>query len=162
MNKKTLIHDITVVILFLIVSSFLTLFEGCSTIDYQKTVTEEKAKDASHWIQERQGFIQNAVAAITQVAVYSSDKDTAERANTLVVIHAIAGNVNALINHEKVDPESIKNALKINEPYFAPIMAAITSLIQAELNNFKENGYGSLSIEILKAVSAGLKDGSTT
>lgn len=144
------------IILFLISLSILALF-GCTTI--KENATEPKARDAAQWVKTRAGFIENAVAAITHVAVYSSEEDSNDRLNTLLVMHALSKNINAVVSEGKVDADSIREALKINEPVFGPLFESIAQLAQSEINNFKQNGYGDLTIEILKAVSKGVSDG---
>lgn len=146
-------------LLFLIAMSLLAL-TGCETI--KQNATEPKARDAAQWVRTRSGFIQNAVSAITHVAVYSSEKDTFERERTLEIMHAFASNINLLVSNGTVNPDDIKDALKINEPYFGPLMGAVANLIQVEMGTFQENGYAELSIEILKAVSRGIADGTVT
>ncbi len=135
-------------------------FSGCQTTD-SKIPTEEKAKEYAGWVQERSGFIEDAVASITRVAVYETQKDTFERTRTLEILKAVAGNLNALVHNGIVNPDEISSALRINEPYFGGITSAIASLIQVEMVTFKENGYADLSISILEAVSAGIRDGAT-
>jgi hypothetical protein len=137
----------------------LWIFCGCNTV--KENVTEAKAEQAASWVKERQGFIEDAVAAITRVAVYSAEKDTFEREKTLGVLHSIAGNLNALVANGIVDPDEIKKALKIDEPYFGSIASAVASLIQVEIGNFKDNGYADLTVSILAAVSKGITDGTT-
>lgn len=137
---------------------FSMLFTGCSTLS---GVNEEKAHQASDWIKERSGFIENAVAAITHVAVYASDADTAERERTIEIMHAVAGNLNTLIANGQTDPQSIQDALRINEPYFGPIFASIGLLIHTEMQTFSDNGYADLTSNILLAVTKGVRDGTT-
>lgn len=122
---------------------------------------EQKAHDAAEWVKTRSGFIENAVSSITQVAVYSSQKDANDRIRTLEIMHAIAGNINALVASGTVNPDEIKDALKINEPYFGEVASALTSIIQIELKNFDKNGYQEFAVAILSAVSKGIEDGST-
>lgn len=136
------------------------LLTGCNTT--QPVVTQENAKTGAEWVKNRSGFIEDAVASITRVAVYSTEKDTFERTRTLEIMHAIAGNINALVSQGTVDPDEIKSALRINEPYFGEVASAITSIIQIELKNFDDNGYKDLAVAILVAVSSGIADGSVT
>ena len=147
-------------LIYLFTVSLLIALTSCQSI--KENATEPKARDAAQWVRERSGFIENAVSAITHVAVYTSEKDTFERTRTLEIMNAIAGNVNALIKNEQVDSRSIQLALKIDEPYFGPIMDAVVSLIKVETANFEANGYEDLTIAILEAVAAGIKDGTTT
>jgi hypothetical protein len=145
---------------FFILLSILALFTGCQTSKPILTdVTEENAGRAAEWVKMRSGLIENAVQAITHVAVYSSDSNTVERTRTIEVMHAIAGNLNALIANGKVDSQSIKEALKIDEPYFGTLMNSIADLVQIEIGTFKDNGYASLTVAILTAVSRGIADG---
>jgi hypothetical protein len=130
---------------------------SCQTV--KENATEPNARLASEWVKKRSGFIQNAVQAITHVAVYATDQQTFERQRTIEIIHAISGNLNALIANNQVDSEAIKQALKINEPYFGPIMDSIANIIQAEMGSFRENGYADLSLSILEAVSKGMAAG---
>lgn len=139
---------------------FMLSLSSCSSIDYQKS--QEDAHHVASWVTERQGFIENAVAAITQVAIYSTDQDTIERTNMLLLFHVLSNNLNALIDHGNVDAESVRTALKVDETYFTPIVQAITPIIQSEIKTFQENGFGDATIEILKAVTLGIKDGTTT
>jgi hypothetical protein len=139
--------------------SSIYLFSGCETI--KENTTEPKARQAAEWIKERAGFIEDAVAGITRVAVYASEKDTYERERTLEIMRSMAGNLNALISQGNFNPDEVKQALKINEPYFGEIASALASLIQIELKNFDNNGYADLSLTVLKAVTAGIKDGTT-
>jgi hypothetical protein len=139
---------------------FALFHTGCKTVDNSgPIITEPNALKAANWVKERSGFIEAAVQAITHVAVYSSDENTAERARTLEIMHAIAGNVNALIASGKVDSDSIKAALRIDEPYFGPIMDAVANIVQVELSNFSDNGYKDLGVAVLVAVSRGISDG---
>lgn len=135
------------------------LFSGCETI--KENATEPNARKAAEWVKERSGFIEDAVASITRVAVYASEKDTYERERTLEIMKAMAGNLNALISQGNFNPDEVKQALKINEPYFGEIASALASLIQIELKNFDNNGYADLSLTVLKAVTQGIKDGTT-
>lgn len=130
---------------------------GCQTI--QENATEPNARKASEWVKTRTGLIQNGVQAITHIAVYSTNQQTFERVRTIEIIHAVAGNINALIANNQVDSESIRQALKIEEPYFGPIMDSIANIIQAEMGSFRENGYADLSMSILEAVSKGMAAG---
>lgn len=133
---------------------------GCSTVDYQKELNEDNARKAADWVKERSGFIESAVMSITHIAVYSTEKDTEERTEILNTLHIVSSNLNSLVENKIVEPDSIRAALKIKEPYIGAIMSAVFSLIQVESGHFKENGYGNLSIEILRAVSKGVADGS--
>lgn len=141
--------------------SIMLSFTGCSTIEFQKE-NEAKAHAAAEWIAQRSGFIENAVMAITHVAVYSSEADTAERQRTIEILHAIAGNLNTLIANGVTDPDSIRAALKIKEPYFGPIMTAVSSLVQVEMETWRDNGYTHLAANILIAVSKGIASGTVT
>jgi hypothetical protein len=136
----------------------LLMLTGCSTM----SENEPKAHQIASWVSERQGFIENAVAAITQVAVYSTEKDSIERTNTLLMLHVISSNLNGLITSGNVDADSLKEAFRVDQQYFTPVMNAVVPLVYGEIQNFKNNGYGDVSIEILKAVSLGIKDGSIT
>lgn len=129
---------------------------GCSTLEYQKSIEDHTA---AQWINERKGFIENAVAALTQISVYSTQSDTYERERTIQILRAIAGNLNALVNAGIADVDQIRDALKIEEPYFGILMNAVFNVIRLETNTFKENGYGDLTIEIIDAVSKGIMDG---
>lgn len=129
---------------------------SCASI----TPDQQKAEDASKWVADREGLIEISVSTLVQVAVYSTNKDTAERQNILSVIHAVGSNLNALVENNISDPDSIRAALKVKEPYFEDVFIAIYNVTQAEAKNFDGNGYHDFIIEILKAVSKGLQDGS--
>lgn len=145
-------------IMLIVMVCLVSLFVGCNTI--KENVTEPNARQAAEWVKTRSGFIEDAVASITRVAVYATQKDTYERERALEILHSMSGNLNALVSQGNVNPDEIKQALKINEPYFGEIASAITSLIQMELKNYDSNGYADLSLSILKAVTQGIKDGS--
>jgi hypothetical protein len=74
-------------------------------------------------------------------------------------MNAVSGNLHALIVSGEVNPSSIQNALKIDEPYFGPLFASISLLIHTELKKAQDNGYAELSTEILIAVTQGIKSG---
>lgn len=156
MNVKSIIYDAVLTVLLSLFYAFaLLLPTGCETIQKH----EDDARLASQWVRVRSGFIENAVMAITHVAVYSTEPNTEERLHLLDVIHTVTGNVNALVASGNVDAESIQRALKIEESYFAPTLNAISSIIQGEIETFKDNGYAELAIEVLAAVSKGMSNG---
>lgn len=140
----------------LLLISTMFLFGSCASL----SPSDEKAKEAAQWVQERSGFIEAAVASVTQVAVYSTVKDSDERKDILGAIHLASSNLNALVDNKIVDADSIRAALKIKEEYFNTIFSAVMNLAQAEIKNFRNNGYGDFTLEVLTAVSKGLNDGS--
>jgi hypothetical protein len=143
--------------IYLFTIGLLLGLTSCQSL--QENATEPKAREAAQWIKDRSGFIQNAVQAITHVAVYATEKDSHERARTLEIMNAVSGNLHALIVSGEVNPTSIQNALKIDEPYFGPLFASISLLIHTELKKAQDNGYTELSTEILIAVTQGIKSG---
>jgi len=133
---------------------------GCTTEQIKES--DESAHQVASWVAERQGFIENIVMAVVQANVYSTDAGTVERNNVLLRWHVASGNINSLITQGKVDMQSIREAFKVNEQYFDPVADAFAPVIANEINKFQQNGFGDATIEILKAVSAGIRDGMVT
>lgn len=133
------------------------LMIGCSTTP--KSPYEEKAKIASEWVAERSGFIEVAVQTSTHIIIYSVEKDSEKRAELLAILNTVSTNLNTLISEGKVDPMSVRNALKVKEEYVGTILSGVASIYTAEYSNIQKNGYANLAIEILKAVSRGVANG---
>lgn len=132
---------------------------GCSTLDFQKN--EPKAKELAGWVKNRSGLIQNAVAAATQLAVFSFEKDSEERSKIKADLHIIGESLNVLTTGGTINPEEIRATLDIDEEYIGTILKLAASLFQANLEDFQKNGYGDVSVEIVKSITAGIRDGST-
>jgi hypothetical protein len=146
------------IIIFLTVW-YAALFTGCSTPSQPGSI-EDKAAYVGDWISQRSGLIQVAVQATTHVLIYSTAENSEERGEVLSRVHAVSDNLYALVSKESVDPKSVRDALKIKEDYADSIMETVANLYATEYETLKKNGYGSLAIEILKAVSKGVSDGS--
>ena len=139
---------------------------GCVTTDdngnlVEAKTTEQKAKAAARWVNEASGLLQAGVATAVQIGVYSANKDNAEETAAInSVLHTVSTNLALLLEQGKTDPESVRLALKIKEPYFAPIFLAVGNLYSSQFARFQKNGYTDLVIELLKALSRGVADGS--
>lgn len=120
---------------------------------------QEKSALAVKWVKERSGFIEQAVAGITQVAVYSYDKDSDQRKNVIRILHTVSLNLNKLASGNSIDVDELQTSFKIEEDYFRPIIMAIEALILNEISTFEQNGYAQMSLEIIKSVSLGISDG---
>lgn len=139
---------------------FCFLTQGCKTTEPRGTSNNEQAaKDASKWVSERSGYIRLGAQLITHTVIYSSEKDSEERLKILKTINTVSKNLNALVENRQIDPEAVVVALKVEEEYAGSVLSALSSLYSAEYNHFKDNGYALFAIELLKAVSKGVEDG---
>lgn len=139
----------------------LLLLTGCSTTNPTATqvpTADDKAHQAASWVQNEAGLIEVAVAGITEVVVYSTTKDAPDRDHINSVLNSVASALNSVANSGSIDPTAIKNALDVKEPYFAGLLGAVADLISTKVVDFEKNGYGDFAIEVIKAVSAGIKD----
>lgn len=138
---------------------YAALFTGCSTPSQSGSI-EDKAAYVGDWISQRSGLIQVAVQATTHVLIYSTAESSEERAEVLSRVHAVSDNLYSLVSKDNVDPQAVREALKIKEAYADSIMETVANLYATEYETLKKNGYGNLAIEVLKAVSKGVSDGS--
>lgn len=146
------------IIIFLTVW-YAFLFQGCSTPSPERQAEfEAKAGYVGDWVAERSGLIQVAVQATTHVIIYSQ-VDIEDRQEVVARIHVIADNLSALVDREQVDPDAVRQALKAKEQYINTALIAVASLYSAEYEQLRKNGYGNLSISILRAVANGVRDG---
>ena len=122
---------------------------------------ELKAKAAAEWVANASGLLQAGVATAVQIGVYSANQDDpVEAASTKAVLHAVSSNLSALLESGATDPASVALALKIKEPYFAPIFIGVANLYSSQYARLQKNGYADFAIELLKALSKGVADGS--
>lgn len=149
-------HNVDTRTLALLISCILLC--GCATTP-KIVPTEADAKKAAAWIKNESGFIETATCALTQAGVYAFEKDSVERAHTIAVMNTLASNLNLLVTNKKVDPDSIRDALKVKEPYVGSIIGSISSLFEAKLELFEQNGYSDAILEAVRAISKGISDG---
>ncbi len=121
--------------------------------------SEMRVRDAAAWVKKHAGLIQVAVQATTQIAIFSAETDAGERQKLIEDVHVVVVNLNSLITSGSTDPASVRNALSINEPYLDAILQGIGKIYAAEYLEIVKNGYADFAIELLKAVSKGMADG---
>ncbi len=137
----------------------IALFSGCATV--KEAATEPNARDAAAWVRNRAGFIESAVATITHVAVYSFEKDTIDRRNVLELLNLVSSKLNKLADGQKFNEDEIKDSLDLKEKSLQLLVSSILNVASYEIENFKRNGYAEFGTEVIKAVTAGIRDGST-
>jgi hypothetical protein len=145
---------------------FCVLNHGCKSPapdngNYTPSVnlSEIRAKESAAWVKKNAGLIQVAVQATTQIAIFSSESDSDARAETTQAIHTVVENLNTLITNGTIDPASVREALSVKEEYVDGILRGIGTIYASKYTEIMENGYAEFSIELLKAVSRGMADG---
>ncbi len=142
---------------------YVVLTEGCkhpeTTTPPEPSYSETQARQAAAWVKKNAGLIQVAVQATTQVAIFSSESDSDERAETTAAIHTVVTNLNTLISTGNIDPTAVREALSVKETYLDGILKGIGTIYASKYLEIVENGYAEFAIELLKAVSKGMADG---
>ncbi len=146
---------LTIIIPFILPLICMT---GCTTI--KEYATEPNARDAAAWVRNRAGFIQAAVASVTHIAVYSTEKDTIDRRNVLEALNLVSTKINQLADGHKFNEGEIADSLQIKEKSLQLLVVSVLNIASSELENFKKNGYAEFGTEVLKAITAGIRDGS--
>lgn len=136
----------------------MLLMTGCVTTD-SNISPEQVAENSAKWVDDKSALIEDATAAITRAAIFSFAKDSSERSHVTDIVHTISANLNAAVAGGTVDPDQIRNVLKIEEPYIGGFISAFSSLFESYLDLFNKNGYGHMSLSIVKALSAGAEEG---
>lgn len=136
----------------------LTMFTGCSTVSPQYVTDQERAHAVAVFVNERAGFIQDAISALVRVAVYSAKEGT-DKEQIVAICHAVSANLNVLLVNGEADPVSIREAFKVKESYLDGLLSSGASIVSSEIQKLKADGYGDAVIAILAAASKGVQDG---
>jgi hypothetical protein len=143
----------------LMLCSLLPLFfTGCASGPQLNDVTEKKAEQAAQYVRLQSGLIENAVAGITHIAIYSIPEGT-DKQPIIDRLHIVMENLTSIIKIGETNPTEIRSAFRVNESQFDGIFLAASELVNMEVQQAKKNGYGDLSIEFLSSVAKGISDG---
>lgn len=136
---------------------FILLFLfGCATMNDPALAGDKTSKE---WVSKRSESIESTISELTKGAICNYEKGTFGYGQTIEMMKAIAGNINALVASGEVDPDIIRSTLRIQGSYFYPLTAAITSIIHSELETYRLNGHADLSMSVLVAASRGIMKG---
>lgn len=136
---------------------------GCSSPSPKPSVesafiSEEAAKKSAEFIREHSGLIRNGISAIVQYFVYKTPEGY-DRQRIISQINVISSNLSDLLSKGQFNAEQVRQSLKIYEKEATPVMIALATIIDSSIEDLQKNGYGDLSIEIVKATLAGISDG---
>lgn len=138
----------------ILLMGIVLIFTGCSTLPQN----QDEAHKAADFINQRSGFIEDGVAAVVREGVYLA-KDGSDKQRIIDICNAVATAINDCLTSGNTDPESLRRAFIVSEPYYDNLFQAVCKIVFDEIENLKTNGYADETIAIMKATTAGIKDG---
>jgi hypothetical protein len=140
-------------VLAVLVVPAVLLCSGCATIQQH----EPEAAQAADWVKHNSGLIQVGTQAIATALIYASPEGT-DKQKAIRCTLAVATNLDRLLTNRQLDPDSVRAAFKIKEPWFDSVMDGAAALYESKYWQAKKNGYTDAAESLLKAVTAGLLD----
>lgn len=133
------------------------LRQGSDVIMDNIKAGEPKADEAAKWIDHNAGLIRVGVQ-MTAIAVIYGTQEGDDRSRVIVAVREVANNLYRLMVGGQVDPDAVRDALRIKESWFVPIADGAANLYESAYWRGMKNGYKNCAEALLKAVCGGLLD----
>jgi hypothetical protein len=138
----------------IIIMGIVLVFTGCSTLPQ----SQDEAHKTAQFINQRSGFIEDVIATVVRSGIYLA-KDGTDKQRIIEICNVVSDNINSFLTDGSSDPEAVRRVFIVSEPYYDDLFQTVAKLVFIEIQKLKDDGYGDETIAILRAASAGIRDG---
>jgi len=135
---------------------------GCATTSSDPSLNREsqdKLEKARAIIKDAIPYIRASAAAAIRVSLQYAEKEPDKREILKAKVNVVAIQLEVLLNQGNFKPEAVTDALKVKEEYVDSILEAVAIIYSATYSQLEQSENASLSIQVLKALAQGARDG---